>query len=412
MQQLTVTSLVNYLKNKLDRDQFLQNVCVVGEISGYNDHFSGHQYFRLKDNRSVIECVMFKGYASYLGFKPKNGDKVIAIGNVSVYEASGKLELFVTKMNLDGVGDLYRQFEELKKKLEDEGKFAQEHKISLDKYYIEKVAVLVGDQSAAMSDIKKAFLRRWPLAKVDYYPVLVQGNGAPADIIDNLVKVDKMGYDAIILSRGGGSFEDLFCFNDENLINTIYNLDTFIVSGVGHEQDFTLCDFVADLRAATPTAAVEHITPDIENVMSLLNDLESELTFNINDKLARHMMNYDFIVERLVSYQNHFNNISLKIDNDVNMIYKTIAHRINSYFNLIDNYHNNMRFKVDLSLNNSNLHLKRLNTLLEAYSCNNVLNRGYTLVFQDNKLIRTTKELQDREFEVRFSDGSIIAERK
>ena len=412
MQQLSVTTLINYIKNKLDRDNNLSNICVIGEISGYNDHFSGHQYFRLKDEKSVIECVMFKGYASFLKFKPKNGDKVIVFGNVSVYEASGKLELFVNKMNLDGTGDLYRQFEELKNKLEKQGKFDQDHKKQLDKEYIEKVAVLVGDQSAAMSDIKKAFLRRWPLAQVDYYPVLVQGAGAPLDIINNLLKVDKMGYDAIILSRGGGSLEDLFCFNDENLVNTIYDLDTFIVSGVGHEQDFTLCDFVSDLRAATPTAAVEIITPNIDNVMDFIDDLESELIYNINDRLSKMMMKYDFIVERLVNYKNHFNNISLKIDNDINLINKSITHKIDNYYNNLNNYDNNMRFKLDLRLNNTSLHLKRLNTLLEAYSCNNVLNRGYTMVLQDNKLIKTTKQLKDKEFEVRFIDGSITAERK
>lgn len=412
MQQLSVTTLINYIKNKLDRDNNLSNICVIGEISGYNDHFSGHQYFRLKDEKSVIECVMFKGYASFLKFKPKNGDKVIVFGNVSVYEASGKLELFVNKMNLDGTGDLYRQFEELKNKLEKQGKFDQDHKKQLDKEYIEKVAVLVGDQSAAMSDIKKAFLRRWPLAQVDYYPVLVQGAGAPLDIINNLLKVDKMGYDAIILSRGGGSLEDLFCFNDENLVNTIYDLDTFIVSGVGHEQDFTLCDFVADLRAATPTAAVEIITPNIDNVMDFIDDLESELIYNINDRLSKMMMKYDFIVERLVNYKNHFNNISLKIDNDINLINKSITHKIDNYYNNLNNYDNNMRFKLDLRLNNTSLHLKRLNTLLEAYSCNNVLNRGYTMVLQDNKLIKTTKQLKDKEFEVRFIDGTITAERK
>ena len=412
MQQLSVTALINYLKIKLDRDQQLQNVCVVGEISNYNDHFSGHQYFSLKDDKSIIECVMFKGYASYLNFKPKKGDKVIVFGNVSIYEASGKLELFVTKMNLDGTGDLHRQFEELKNKLEAQGKFDQNHKITLSKDYIEKVAVLVGDQSAAMSDIRKAFLRRWPLAQVDYYPVLVQGSGAAGDIINNLLKVDKMQYDAIILSRGGGSFEDLFCFNDENLVNTIYNLDTFIISGVGHEQDFTLCDFVCDLRAATPTAAVELITPDIENVLLSIDNLENELVFNINDKLSKLMMKYDFITERLINYQNHFNNISLKIDNDINLINKSIIHKIDNNLNLINNYDNKMKYKLNLSLNNANLLHKRLNTLLEAYNANNVLKRGFTLVLQDNKLVKTKKQLQDKEFEIKFSDGSIIAERK
>ncbi|MBP5279697.1 MAG: exodeoxyribonuclease VII large subunit, partial [Erysipelotrichaceae bacterium] len=260
MQELTVSSLLRYLKTRLDNDTNIQKIYVVGEISNYHRHFSGHLYFTLKDEKAAINCVMFKSAAALLNFEPKTGDKVIVYANTSIFEASGQLQLYVLKMNPQGLGDLYARYEALKKKLSEEGKFDDDHKIELEKTYLEKVAVLVGDKSAAMSDIKICFKRRWPLCKVDYYPVLVQGPDAPKDIIPKLKQVDELGYDAIILARGGGSFEDLFCFNDEQLVNTIYDLKTFIVTGIGHEQDFSLADFVADLRAATPTAAVELIT--------------------------------------------------------------------------------------------------------------------------------------------------------
>ena len=260
-----------------------------------------------------------------------------------------------------------------------------------------------------MSDIKTAFLRRWPLCSVDYYPVLVQGNTAAADIIKELIKVDKLDYDAIILARGGGSFEDLFCFNDENLVNTIYNLKTFIITGIGHEQDFTLADFVADLRAPTPTAAVELITPDIEDVIEEINDYEERLYSSLIAQLDSKRLKYDYLLERLTHYQASLLNLSTRIDSNVNTIRQEIIHRINSFNDDIIHLLSTIRLKADFKLNESNYTYKRLNTLLEAYSAENVLKRGYTLVMQDNKVVKSSKKLKDKEFEVRFNDGSITA---
>ena len=188
MQQLSVSSLLRYLKNRLENDQNIQKIYVAGEISDFTNHFSGHLYFTLKDEKAAIPCVMFRQAASGLNFTPKTGDKVVVYANTSVYEVTGKLQLYVLRMNLDGLGELYRRYEELKLKLENEGKFSDLHKKQLEKYYLDKVAVLVGDKSAAMSDIKTAFSRRWPIAHVDYYPVLVQGNMAAQDIIARLLE--------------------------------------------------------------------------------------------------------------------------------------------------------------------------------------------------------------------------------
>ncbi len=389
MLQVTVSSLLRYLKNKLDSDNNIQKVLVSGEISNFHNHFSGHLYFTLKDDNAAINCVMFKSNASKLTFTPKTGDKVIIQANTSIFETTGQLQLYVLKMNLDGLGDLYLKYEQLKNKLNTEGYFLDSHKKDLKKTYLDKVAVLVGDKSAAMSDIKTTFKRRWPLCKVDYYPVLVQGLGAADSIINELKIVDELGYDAIILARGGGSFEDLFCFNDENLVKTIYDLKTFIITGVGHEQDTTLVDFVSDKRAATPTASVELITPNIIDTLDLINDYELDLNNILNSKFNNIKLNYDYLTNKLFNYQSHLNMIANEIDMKLN--------RIN----------NSLKLKIETN----KLSLKRLSTLLEAYNINNTLRRGYTILIQDDKVVKTKKQLSDKEFDIKFIDGTIKAKK-
>ncbi|MBQ2657384.1 MAG: exodeoxyribonuclease VII large subunit [Erysipelotrichaceae bacterium] len=409
MQQLSVSSLLRYLKNRLDSDENLQKIYVAGEISNYHRHFSGHLYFTLKDEKASVSCVMFKSAASFLNFEPKTGDKVVVYANTSIYEPGGQLQLYVLKMTPEGYGDLYARYEALKNKLTQEGKFDDTHKITLSTEYPERIAVLVGDKSAAMSDIKTAFARRWPLCQVDYYPVLVQGTGAPEDICGALKKVDPMGYDAIILARGGGSFEDLFCFNDETLVNTIYDLNTFIITGIGHEQDFTLADFAADLRAATPTAAVGLITPHIEDVIDLVTDYESELYSLITSILDNRRMKYDYLLSDMLRFKERFTNISTRIDHQSELIRNSILHRINVYTQRTDYDLSQIRTRLDFRLSETQLLYKRLFTLLNAYSSENVLKRGFSLVFQDGKIVKRKKMLKNEEFEIRFQDGSIQA---
>ena len=412
MRELTISTLVRYLKNKLDADINLQKINVIGEISNYHRHYSGHLYFTLKDEHAAINCVMFKSAAFSLQFEPKNGDKVVCIANTSLFEASGQLQLYVLKMNQYGLGDLYARYEKLKKDLTDQGYFDDNHKISIPTQYPDKVAVLVGDKSAAMSDIKRQFTRRWPLCNVNYYPVLVQGNDAPKTIISKLLEVDELGYDAIILARGGGSFEDLFCFNDEQLVKTIYQLKTFIISGVGHEQDFTLTDFVSDLRAPTPTAAVEMITPDIADVIVRLDKLKEELDYQINQKINKTNMKLDYMFEKLIHYDSKIQLNIKHIDILVESIRNKTRNKITKQYHEIDRIVDNMRYRANLKLNNDKLLLKRLNTLLEAYAATNVLKRGYTLVLQNGKVVKKATELNNEPFSVRFIDATITAERK
>lgn len=388
MKPISVTTLVRYLKNKLDSDEALRSVQVSGELSNFRKTSSGHLYFTLKDENSAISCVMFKSKAYSLSFVPENGNKVICSGSISMFEASGSLQLYVNTLKLDGIGDLYRQYEELKNKLFNEGLFDDEHKKEIPTLYPSKVAVLCGNDSAAMSDIKIQFNRRWPLCKVDYYPVIVQGSEGPSSMIQTLKDVDTLDYEIIVLARGGGSFEDLFCFNDERLIRTIYNLNTFIITGVGHQQDFTLVDFVSDRRAPTPTGAIEMITPNIDDVLDSIDDLSYRLNKSIDLLITN---NKDKLIQ--LSNNKYFKDPSLLVDK-VSLLLDYKIERLKRFSNKLDNYQlqidkevDRMGLLLDIKLNKKRNELNRLNGLLKAYSCENTLKRGYALVYKDNKLI-------------------------
>ena len=397
MKPISVTTLVRYLKNKLDSDEALRSVQVSGELSNFRKTSSGHLYFTLKDENSAISCVMFKSKAYSLSFVPENGNKVICSGSISMFEASGSLQLYVNTLKLDGIGDLYRQYEELKNKLFNEGLFDDNHKKEIPTLYPSKVAVLCGKDSAAMSDIKIQFNRRWPLCKVDYYPVIVQGSEAPFSMIQTLMYVDSLDYEIIVLARGGGSFEDLFCFNDERLVRTIYDLNAFIITGVGHQQDFTLVDFVSDRRAPTPTGAIEMITPNIDDVLDSIDDLSYRLNKSINLLIAN---NKDKLIQ--LSNNKYFKDPSLLVDKvSLSLDYK--IERLKRFSNKLDNYQlqidkevDRIGLLLDIKLNKKRNELDRLNGLLKAYSCENTLKRGYALVYKDNKLINKDIDNNDR----------------
>lgn len=397
MKPISVTTLVRYLKNKLDSDEALRSVQVSGELSNFRKTSSGHLYFTLKDENSAISCVMFKSKAYSLSFVPENGNKVICSGSISMFEASGSLQLYVNTLKLDGIGDLYRQYEELKNKLFNEGLFDDDHKKVLPTLYPSKVAVLCGKDSAAMSDIKIQFNRRWPLCKVDYYPVIVQGSEGPSSMIQTLKDVDTLDYEIIVLARGGGSFEDLFCFNDERLVRTIYNLNTFIITGVGHQQDFTLVDFVSDRRAPTPTGAIEMITPNIDDVLDSIDDLSYRLNKSIDLLITN---NKDKLIQ--LSNNKYFKEPSLLVDK-ISLLLDYKIERLKRFSNKLDNYKlqidkevDRMGLLLDIKLNKKRNELDRLKGLLKAYSCENILKRGYALVYKDNKLINKDIDNNDK----------------
>ena len=397
MKPISVTTLVRYLKNKLDSDEALRSVQVSGELSNFRKTSSGHLYFTLKDENSAISCVMFKSKAYSLSFVPENGNKVICSGSISMFEASGSLQLYVNTLKLDGIGDLYRQYEELKNKLFNEGLFDDDHKKKIPTLYPNKVAVLCGKDSAAMSDIKVQFNRRWPLCEVDYYSVIVQGSEGPSSMIKTLKDIDTLDYEIIVLARGGGSFEDLFCFNDERLVRTIYNLNTFIITGVGHQQDFTLVDFVSDRRAPTPTGAIEMITPNIDDVLDSIDDLSYRLNKSIDLLITN---NKDKLIQ--LSNNKYFKDPSLLVDK-VSLLLDYKIERLKRFSNKLDNYQlqidkevDRMGLLLDIKLNKKRNELDRLNGLLKAYSCENTLKRGYSLVYKDNKLVTKDVAIDDK----------------
>lgn len=261
---LTVSQINFYLKSLLESDSRLQNVLIAGEISNFTDHYrSGHLYFSLKDEKSVLKAVMFAGSAKFLKFKPADGMRVIVRGRISLYEASGQYQLYAEEMQPDGIGALNIAYEQLKAKLEAEGLFDPGHKRSLPRYP-RRIGVITSPTGAAVQDILQITARRWSVAEIVFAPVLVQGEGAPAQIVKALREMNELrACDVILLGRGGGSLEDLWAFNDENVARAVYASEIPVVSAVGHETDFTICDFVADLRAPTPSAAAELSTPDI-----------------------------------------------------------------------------------------------------------------------------------------------------
>lgn len=261
---LTVSQINFYLKSMLESDHRLQNVLVAGEISNFTDHYrSGHLYFSLKDEKSVLKAVMFAGSARFLKFKPADGMRVIVRGRISVYEPSGQYQLYAEEMQPDGVGALSIAFEQLKEKLEAEGLFDDSRKRPLPQYP-RRIGVITSPTGAAVQDILQITSRRWPVAEIVFAPVLVQGEQAPEQLIRAVKDMNrKHACDVILLGRGGGSLEDLWAFNDEGLARAVYASEIPVVSCVGHETDFTICDFVADVRAPTPSAAAELATPDI-----------------------------------------------------------------------------------------------------------------------------------------------------
>ena len=277
MQPITVSQLNQYLKEKLEYDDALKTICIEGEISNLTLHTSGHIYFTLKDANAAIRAVMFRGYRASLKFIPANGMHVLLIGDVALYERNGSVQLYVQRMIQEGIGEVYFQFEQLKQKLAAEGLFDEAHKKSIPKYP-EKICLVTSPTGAALQDMRNILRRRYPLAKIELCPTGVQGQDAVQEILRALFLADQKNADIILLARGGGSLEDLYVFNNEEIARAIYSANTPIITGIGHETDFTIADFVADLRAPTPSAAAELAVPNQQDILLDLLHMENRLS--------------------------------------------------------------------------------------------------------------------------------------
>ena len=386
---ISVSQLNYYVKSLLDNDPHLSSVFVTGEISNLTDHYrSGHIYFSLKDKNAVVRAVMFAGNARNLKFKPEEGMKVIALCRVSLYEVTGVYQIYVDDMQPDGIGSLTIAFEQLKKKLEEKGLFKLENKKPIPKFP-KTVGVITSPTGAAVQDIRNILTRRFPSVDIVLCPVLVQGAGAPEQLINAVNLFNEYDCaDVIIIGRGGGSIEDLWAFNDENLAYAIYASNIPVISAVGHETDFTICDFVSDLRAPTPSAAAELAVPDREELLAYYNSQRQYINSLIDNKLSFYNKKLSDIRTAMSvnSPEKRIGLLSSKLDN----LSKRAQLSINDNFNL----------KSDS--------VKKLGAKLETLNPVSVLNRGYAIAQKDRKNINSVKELKiDDEIKLTLKDGTV-----
>lgn len=301
MEIITVSQLNRYLKSTFDENKLLNSIYIVGEVSNFRGYRpNGHLYFTLKDENAQLKAVMFSSFGARLKFALEDGMRVICRGRVSVYETAGVYQLYVEDIQPDGAGALAIAFEQLKNRLEAEGLFSDAHKKHIPAYP-QKIGIATSATGAAVEDMKNIISRRYPLAEIIIAPTVVQGNSAPADIVDSLRRLDEIeDMDVIIVGRGGGSIEDLWAFNTEEVARAVYNCKTPVVSAVGHETDYTICDFVADLRAETPSAAAEKITPDINELINRINNYKEKMTGEIRHKLFIRYQRLDYVTNESV----------------------------------------------------------------------------------------------------------------
>lgn len=426
-----VSRLVRYIKDRLEEDPVLDGVMIEGEISNLRIPNSGHWYFSLKDEKASLSCCMFRYQNAKVSFKPKNGDKVILTGDVSVYESMGSMQMVVGNMQPSGIGDLYLKLEALKKKLNEEGLFSIDHKKQLKEYPM-SIALVTGSNTAAREDMLITLQNRWPIAKVYEYPTPVQGNEAIPKIIFSLQQADKGNHDVIILARGGGSLEDLWCFNDESLCRCIFDLHTPIVTGVGHETDTTLVDYVSDVRANTPTGAIEASTPDIYEVQALLDGYEIRLHNILTKSLQEYTVRLQYLSEKLYRYEDtmkltrhnfnilfqQFNKLLYSYSSntkeqlkDIENTLTLLTHKqINQQKLKLTNIQNTLLTSIQNKTNTSKKDVEKMISLLDAYSPLKVLSRGYSVTYHNEKVIKSINEVnQEDKINILLSDGSLIA---
>lgn len=427
----TITEINNYIKTILDNNSFLNVVYLKGEISNFKNHTRGHLYFTLKDDESRISAVMFYNNASKLAFKPEDGMNVLIKGRISSYPNQGTYQIYVETMDLDGIGNLYIEFEKLKEKLFKEGLFNKEHKKRIPKYP-ERIGIVTASTGAAVRDIISTIKRRYPICETILFPSLVQGENAAPDIVRQIKRADEFNLDVIIVGRGGGSIEDLWAFNEEIVAKAIYDANTPIISAVGHEPDFTIADFVADLRAPTPTGAAEMAVPTILEINTLINQYRLRL-----DKNIKNLVNHKFIQFKnlensrvlknpLMLYelkeQNLDNLIDLLNRNIIKILdekkYKMVAttnlikspkvltemkkKELNEYINLLKM---NVLKILDLKRHEYEININTLKIVNPL----NILSNGYSLVSINDQVVKSTKNLKvGDEFIVKLHEGEFI----
>ena len=383
---ITVSDLNKYIKEKIAEDEYLNNILIKGEISNFKNHYTGHMYFTLKDEKSLIKCIMFKSYATKLTFMPKDGMKVMILGSVSVFERDGVYQIYARAMEEDGLGDLYTKYQELKKRLEQQGLFEEEHKMEIP-MMPRVIGVLTSQTGSVIRDIINVSTRRNPNVYIRLLPVPVQGEGAAEKISNGIEYMNKNKLaDVLILARGGGSLEDLWPFNEEIVAHSIYNSEIPIISAVGHETDFTIADFVADLRAPTPSAAAELAVPDIYEVKRKIETYQDRLRNSLIKKLE--LMNLRY--EKCMS----------------SSVFKEPLRKINDNYIKLDNCIKQIENSIKVKHEKEKTKYIELIAKLDALSPLKTLYRGYSITEKNNKVIKSKEELKTNDLiEIRFIDG-------
>ena len=383
---ITVEELNRYIKNKFDSDEMLNNVYVKGEISNFKLHYTGHMYFTLKDEKSLIKCVMFKSYTPHLSFMPKDGMKVCVLGSVQVFERDGVYQIYAKAMREDGLGTLFEAYEKLKQKLEEEGLFDEAHKKEIP-LFPKTIGVLTASTGSVIRDIINVSTRRNPNVHIRLLPVPVQGEGAAVKIAAGIKKMnDENLADVIIIGRGGGSLEDLWPFNEEIVARAIYDSKLPIISAVGHETDFSISDFVADLRAPTPSAAAELAVPNVADLLYTVDMYENRFKQSLKKKLDIMKLKYNSIMNLRV--------------------FKEPLQKLNEKSILLDNLVKDMSINIEKKLEKKKADFVNLVTKLDSLSPLKTLSRGYSITEKDGKPVTKASSLKkDDEVNLRFSDG-------
>ena len=390
---ITVSELNKYIKDKISEDEYLNELLIKGEISNFKNHYTGHMYFTLKDENSLIKCIMFKSYAQKLNFMPKDGMKVIVLGGVSVFERDGVYQIYVKAMQEDGVGDLYTKYQELKQKLEKQGLFAQEHKQKIP-MMPKIIGVLSSQTGSVIKDIINVSTRRNPNVYIRLLPVPVQGEGAGEKIAYGIDYMNKNKLaDVLILARGGGSLEDLWPFNEEIVAHSIYNSRIPIISAVGHETDFTIADFVADLRAPTPSAAAELAVPDVYELNKKINSYQDRLRMALIKKVQFMRLRYEKCM--------------------ASSVFKEPTRKINENYIKIDMYIKQLEGFIREKQKQEKVRYTELVSKLDALSPLKTLIRGYSITQKGNEIVKSKDQLhKDDDIKIRFFDGEVNAQVK
>ncbi len=384
---LSISDVNKLVKYTIDSSDELSNIYVKGEISNLKFHTRGHLYFSLKDENSKINAVMFNYSTNGLVFTPKDGDSVLIHGRVSVYESSGSYQIYVDSMELDGIGNLFVLFEALKKKLSNEGLFLESHKLHIPKIP-KRIGVITAPTGAAIKDIISTINKRFPMVEIYLFPSLVQGNGAKENIIKMIELAENYNIDTLIIGRGGGSIEDLWPFNEEIVARAIYNSNIPIISGVGHEIDFTISDFVADLRSPTPTGAATACVPDKNEILRYLSNCRERINIAIDNKLS----SYSEIIKK---YKSNY------LLNNPKRLYEMKEQKLDNLFDRLNsnllNIINNNKYKIDTMKIKINL----LNPV-------NILDKGYSIVYKDDKIVKDINKIKvSDEIRIMVNNGNI-----